>query len=586
VLLRLDHSWKYGLWIILLILTFTLMFYPICLSDQYQLYEPINVFPNLGLFVSLYYAWMPLLMLLLLTSSTSGMISAEMAVLVIMFSLVFWGIWPLATPYGQNEELLFLRHVKSIEQSGRIIMGDPTLTYNDWPGLLLLATFTLNISGLSRISVRTVVMLLNAFLIPFMLFLSYRRLPRIEMYIASLAVVLLVESNPHLSISFFFRPENALGILLFLAIFFLLSRSRDVFPASRREIVMSLTLFLALVATHFISSLIFLVVLTTIYLLYKRTETNIVRFSFVLVAILIVMAWVLYKCFFGFNIVTEILKASIRTTFVEKKTFFYLFSLTSANLGEQVPWWARATRTFWLVFVYIGGGVLAILNLVRFRKLSSNERLYTSVCLAIILSAVALSLAETRGTQVVRYIEFGGFFLAPTILLFLRRLRRYRGVVVLFLAGLLVAFSFPSFLVYHSRISQSTYYSSDFTALDYVSSFHSEPWNATSLYVGGRESYFYFYYVPEANVIVRSTWEVEVGGSQFHWKLLTEFVDSFMKERYLSRTFVILQFSRNWMTGEMHGGLFPPGHPKWKEFMELIDIADKIYDSGIVQFHA
>ena len=217
-------------WGLALLLTAAVLLYP---TDLRLVNAPIQstaIIENLPLFAALYYAWLLTILALLFSKAGPTIDHREKIALVALFVVVFWGFWAIITPGGQSEEPAFLAYASYLDDTGHISLTARNFTYFDFPGLGLFAHAVSNVMNLSHLDARTLIMLSNAALTALLLYCVHRRFADSSAkpftpYL--LAVPLAIQSNMMLSVGFFFRPENAIGLLFLLALLILLAANRD-----------------------------------------------------------------------------------------------------------------------------------------------------------------------------------------------------------------------------------------------------------------------------------------------------------------------------------------------------------------------
>ena len=374
-------------WGVVLALTAAILLYPVHLHLVDSAIQSVDIIDKLPLFAGLYYVWLLAILALLFSTAGPTVDHREKIVLVALFAVVFWGFWEVITPNGQSEEPLFLAYAKYLDDTGHISLTARNFIYFDFPGLSLFAYVVSNVMGLSHLDARDLIMLSNAALTGLFLYHLYRRLADSSarptaLYL--LAAPLVIQSNMMLSVGFFFRPENAIGLLFLMALLILLVANRDesTFFGRWQNSLMAIALFTALTVTHFISSLVFVAVLAGLYLVRAASGRRMATTSTITLFLVLTGAWLMYQAVRTFGNVADSVPYFV-DLLKEGDILFYAFTLGAANAGGDVPLWATAVRLFWIAAIYVSAGLIAILNLTRLRKLGSGERDYTGALLGI-----------------------------------------------------------------------------------------------------------------------------------------------------------------------------------------------------------
>ena len=576
-------------WGLALFLTAVILLYPVHLRLVNVPIQSAAVIDNLPLFAILYYLWLLAVLVLLFSKAGPTVDHREKIALVALFALVFWGFWTVHTPEGQSEEPGFLAYAKYLNDTGRISLGARNFAYFDFPGLALFAHAVSNVMGLVYLDARVLIMLSNAALTVLFLYYLYRRFADssakpITLYL--LAVPLVIQSNMVLSIGFFFRPENAIGLLFLMAILVLLAANRDesTFFGRWQSSLMAIALFAALTVTHFITSLAVIGVLGGLYLVRAASGQRMSTASTIALFLVMTGAWLMYYAVRTFGDVTGMVPVAAHLV-KEGDIFFYAFTLGAANTGGAVPLWATAVRLFWLVTIYVLAALLAVLNLTRLRGMGRGERDFTGALLGIGVMAAIAALVSGSGDQIARYIEYGAFFAVPIVLVFISRAvsRRFSLALVVIPFFLL---SLPTFLAFHGQIALSSYYPEEHRAAEFLRSRYEDAGDDLVLFVGLRDLHLYVYYFPTNTLNATIFGSLKRSDRELLWQDANTLVSGFMFRPGPGpppkNVFILSEaFS---LTYEHLFGVSPED-PRWLEITARLETANTFYDNGMVQMY-
>lgn len=572
-------------WLLLLSLTAALLLYPVQVGLSYSRIQSLDVIGDIPLFGALYYAWLVVLLALLLSKAGNTVNQGEKAALVGLFALVFWGFWVVAAPEGQSEEPGFLAYARFLEDTGHISLDAENLGYFDFPGLGLLAYALGNVVGLSHLDARTALLLFNAVLMAVLIYEGGRRVAGKQAgWLYLLSVPLLVQGSMFLSVSFFFRPEAALALPLFLVLLILLVSGREdsTFFGRWQSSLLGLILFGALMITHFMTALAFIAVLLGVWAVRAMAGTRTTSaWSTILLFAVMTAAWQVYYAVKTFgNIVDSV--PYFLGLLEEGSIFFYAGTLGSANAGPDVPLWASSVRLFWLVALFGLGGLLALLNLTRLRRLGDGERDYTGTVVGVAVMTGMAALVDGTGDQWVRFLEYGSFFVVPLVILFLARKAALRLVPALTLLAF-AALSLPSFLAFHGQATVSAFYPQERGAAEFLARRYAG--EQLAVYTGVRERLFYTYYFPNASFYSSAFGTMSREDVPVLWQDLGYLVDGFTLGGPAGRSSVFVLSEGLLLTYQHTLGILPED-PHWLDLKARLAGTNAFYDNGLVQLYA
>jgi hypothetical protein len=389
----------------------------------------------------------------------------------------------------------------------------------------------------------------------------------------------------NLSGSFIFRPEAVMAHPLLLLIVFLVSMGddgRSLFNYGQGFLA-ALVASAALVVTHFYTSLALLVILSGIHAIRRKGRRDQIQLSFIILLPLLIAAWQLYYATPTFeHAVTYI--SRVRELFLQGKGFFYAQTLLVANAGADVPFWASATRLFWLFAIYAFGGMLALSNLLRLRRLTRDECVWTGGTLGIAVLTVILALLTGTGDQLARYLQWGTFFAVPLVLLFASRALSTRLATAVVCVPLFVL-SLPSFLAFHGNESTRRFYSQERSAAEFLEGLYSGADSGLSLFSGLRGRSYYVYYLPNANFHSSIDAVLSRGDASVVWKDLELLVARFAGRDPGLNPRSVFVFDEVFPQTYYHLLGISPSDPGWEIMKARLATTNAFYDDGMVQLY-
>ena len=199
---------RFALWLLLVVLTATILVFPTHLTLEYTSIQSTRIFSNLPFFAILFCVWLAVLFFLLFSRSGKGEHDWEKLALVCIFSAVFLGFWTIITHKGLYDEGIYnAAHVKYMNEVGKIPLGNKVLGYYDFPGLHLIGSFVSQITGLDVISAVSAIVFFQALLLTALLYVLFKRWLN-DHPVAPLATLLVIQGNISLDKLNFFHPRN------------------------------------------------------------------------------------------------------------------------------------------------------------------------------------------------------------------------------------------------------------------------------------------------------------------------------------------------------------------------------------------
>lgn len=588
-LLHMGGILRVLVWILALSLTAAILLYPVHMRLVTAPIQSTAIIDNLPLFAALYYLWLLALLVLLFSKAGPTVDHREKIAVVALFVLVFWGFWTINTPDGQSEEPSFLAYAKYLDDTARINLNAQNFLYFDFPGTALFAHAVSNVVGASYLGARTLIMLSNAGLTALFLYCLYRRLAAssakpITLYL--LATPLVIQSNMMLSVGFFFRPENAIGLLFLMALLILLAANRDesTFFGRWQHSLTAILLFAALAVTHFITSLVFIVILGGLYLMRAANGRRMAAVSTIPLFLVMTSAWLLYYASRTFETVGD--SVSYFADLAKGgDLLFYAFTLGTANAGGDVPLWATAVRLFWIAAIYVLAAFLAARNLTRLRGLERDQREYAGVLLGIGMLTVMVALVNGTGDQIARYIEYGSYFAVPIVLTFIARAVSWRLGLALVVIPFFVL-SLPTFLAFHSQIAVNAYYPQEHHAARFLKSQQGDADEDLALFTGVRDRHLYLFYFPSGEFYSSVFSILKRSERELLWQDTGNLVSTFIAQSpdvpQGKRVFV---FSQGFQMTYQHLNGVSPEDVEWLRVKAQLATTNAFYDNGQVQMY-
>ena len=537
-------------------------------------YEPVqslNIFRNLPLFAAVYVVWLSLL--LFLVWRVRGF--WEAAVLVSSFALVHVGTVVLATHYGAGEDWIKGADSVQIQQTGNLDFRG----YSDFPGMAIVGMFIASVTDVELLTLRTPLLLIWLVALSTLLLVGYFRLLR-SVNLAALAVLLAIQSN--LILARFYLHPATMGVLLVIALLcFLLGRERPLTPGERLILILFMV---GLTITHFVSSVIGVLIIAGYYLEQRwRRRPEVVSQETITLGLVLVAAWGVYWTSQTFpSLVGYFPKVDDR--FRQGIAFLWFQRVTRAN-SEGLPLWVTGLQSFWWVAIYLAGGVLALRSLLLRRRRSVLAPGYAGAYVLITAALVVGSIVSPGGYDFYRLIVYGSFLAAPLVVHFLLAGSRAK-ILPLAVSGAFLVFSFPTLLAHNTAIGQQSTHPSEIAAAKFLSRAVAGKENVTRLFGGSfgpdRVEYYAPGLIPNAvGFPVEGTEIVNLEEGRAIWRShLEDFVDEADQGR--DAMFV---FDYQDVVYWRHLFRLPEDDPLWSQVTQSLSRADLFFDAGRVQFY-
>lgn len=559
------------LWLFIPLLTTSLLLLVKPAPWGYEPVQSLHIFRNLPLFAALYFVWLSLLLFLLWR--VRGF--CEAAVLVSSFALVHVGTIVLATHYGASQDWLKGADPVQIQQTGNLDFRG----YSDFPALAIVGALLATVTDVDMLTLRTPLLLIWLVALSTLLLVGYSRLLK-SLPLAALAVLLAIQSN--LMLARFYLHPAYMGVLLVVALLgFLLEREH---PLTPRERLMLILFVVGLTVTHFVSSVVGVLIIAGYYLERRwRRQPEIVSQVTVTLGLVLVAAWAIYWTTQTFPSLVGYLP-KIDERFRQGVAFFYVQRVTRANT-EGLPSWVTALQTFWWVAVYLGGGVLALRGLLLRRRLSMAAPSYGAAYVLLVAAVVVGSVVSPGGYNFYRLIVYGSFLAAPLVVHFLLAGSRAK-ILPLAVSGAFLVLSFPTLLAHNTAIGQQSTHPSEVAAAKFLSRGVAGKENVTRLFGGyfgpDRVNYYAPGLIPNNVLFPKQGADiVDVEEGKALWG---SYVEAFVHEADRGRDAVFV-FDYQDVVFWRHLFRLPENDPLWSEVRQGLSQADLFYDAGRVQFY-
>ncbi len=585
---RLDTRNRVLLWILLLLITASLLSFPVRLVCEYRPIQAPYIFENLPLFVGLFCTWMVVLLVLAMSKRDDANRSdGENVALAAAFGLVVWGLWVAITPYGSYADDLYNQaHVRWLMQEGTIPIGHKNLEYFDYPGLHLLVSAMSQISGLGVAASRTFFLLTNSLAFSALLYLYLERILR-NQRLAFLGVLLIATGNIVLVEKMRVFTPGALGFTLLAGFLLVLTKSEHrVPPRAMPETLVMVTLFAAIVISYFANS--FLVPLALMGILILQTmaqdDARTPVFSLVSLFVILVLAWAVYWTYHTFNSLTRFLP-EMKVQILSGGFLETALKLGASNVGGSLPPWASVTHL--AVWGILGlSTIVGLTSLLRVKTLSPPERAMTGALLGVIALFAIGTLGTEGGYQFVRFLMYAPLFAIPAALLFLARSHVPRVGVLAILSILTLVLALPSFLSSVNTVSTDALYASDIAGGTFLES-HSTH-NGASHAVYGTcidSAALARYYVPDAAIKRVPEMVLYEPTQAAVWDKVNEFLAEFVEpdDGFAQQKLFIM--NEKSAVPYRHIAGIPLDDPNWGRVNKLLAAEDRVYDNGHVEMY-
>ncbi len=436
------------LWILLGLLSTTLLLFPVQHVNEYTSIQAPNLFEKLPLFGFIFCTWMLTLILLVFFKNDKGnRIDCENLILATIFGLVFLGFWVIITPHGSFADGIFnMGHVNWLVNEGGIATEHHNLFYFDYPGMHLLSCCISQMSGMDVFEVRTVFLLINIVLFSALTYLFFTKILKSNRF-AFLCVLLLMMGSVFLVKKMHIFTPGAWGYTLFIAVLVILvTTGSKFFGAKVADRVLVLILFAAMVVSYFASPLLVPLVLVGIFVVQTAAGDNKSRISSLTISLflLMVVGWGTFWTWKIYGNLTVFLPDAWESLKSGEFTSIPL-TLAKSNVGSSLPLWATLTRLFWWILLGFST-FIGLYKLVRVKRLGWIEKIIIGGLIGVIILTLIGVFGTHGGQQFTRFLLYAPIFSFPVLLMFLSESGRGRRIGSTLLIVLVFALGLPTFL--------------------------------------------------------------------------------------------------------------------------------------------
>ena len=579
---------RLGFWILLLLLTATILIFPVNLRYEYHAIESLYVFGDkLPLFVILYCLWLAVLLILLFTRGQNS--DWQRIILLSIFVMVFWGFWAINTPAGNYcDELWNMGHVKYLQEMGHMASLPSHFGYFQFPTLHLFVFSICEICGVDIFTARILFLMFSSIALAVLSYVLFGILLK-DSRMTALATLLM---GGGFLASQEFWPGNPSLLLLILILVLLFQRQ----TTSKTFILIVMLASFTISYLPAAACLIF--ILVAIYLLQAVAKIN--NFSWVTIALYVVffLTWEIYHATHFFYGLTQFIPDFLESFVNPLGRLFSGYSgLVAPNTAQGVPLWATLTRFYWVALVIGLGTVVGLWKLIKARRLNHRDALEVGGLLGAIVFFVVCFLAIFRVDNGLRSLRYLPLFTIPLMLNFLSRsdqnrpapetMKKHRSnkfsggitrlggwlqkYVVAILIILFYVSSLPIFLVDKAYICSNAIYPYESSAGEFLeSTFYDERLN---LYSEEFTALSYTYYCLEANIqgIVTGRNEADLVSD------MNRFISDFQNLSNRTSVFVL---SERFRQPFHQSAIFDIDDPAWREITDKLAKNDRIYDNG------
>ncbi len=568
------------LWAVLLVLSATILLFPVNITLDASPVQSLNIFANFPLFAALFLTWMGTLLFLLFWKARGGNDWEKLA-LVCIFALVFVDFWAIKTFYDQGgDSLSQLALIPYLQDMGRL--PDIPVDYFEWPGMFLFTNFFSQATGLEPFGAAYLLRISAPVLSVALLFRIYVG-SRMNVKFAAVAVLLAMVAVTGFRTSF--RPDLLAYVYLFG---FLVVLAKSEYGRLLRfpHVLMMMIFMAALVMTYFMHAAALFFVLLGIYVTQRLGRKKPMPFTIVLLSLIAIVAWQMYWTVASFHNM-----ASYLPSVIDRILSFDIFSTlrgsVSSALGTEVPLWTIFTRYAKWMVLYGFGTLLALSGLVRLRRLSPQQIAAVGAVMGLGGLTVLATMLSMKGSQFYRYFMYAFAFLAPLVVGFcLNRSKGWqRNTAITLLLGFIFALSFPSLLSTGGSISVHNVSPQEVAAGEFMQERYGtgnglDAYN--NLHYAGSD--IARYYIPNA---------VPYGPNDYTWltneELLFEDMDRLLREYRRSGPDSIFIFAERSSLLWYNVLRVQPDDPRWQEIKGQLageDNGNIIFSNDYVRIYA
>jgi hypothetical protein len=583
---------RQALWLLFFALTAALMTYPTHLRLRYEAVQSLSGLEHVPLFAGLYLSWLLLLVVLLLSDGKSRL--WKKAVLVGLFALVFLGFWLLAEPntalrYDGVGNAAYVQYLFRYPGAG-LSVDHPNLSYFNFPGMHLFALAVVEATGLEVVQSVAAALAAHLLLVSLLVYLLLLRVLGHSTW-AALGALLTIQGNIMLARYSFYPGFWALPFaLVFLLLLLAHPPGRALFDTWAGRLL-AVTVLGATTITHLVTGLLLFTVLAGVYVVRSWRKLGggsraVSVLGFTMATFLVIrLSWDVYWASHFLEQVTKVTEAVIDNILENGVTvYFYSFNRSASYIGERVPVWAVAVRSFWWVTVYGAGLLLGLARVVRVKSLGLSDELMAGGLLGVVGLSGLVTLLSPGGSEFYRFLFYGAFFTVPIALLHVVRLpASARRLALKVTVSLFFALSFPTFLAHNNLVGVSTYYLAELEAGRFLKETSGRNGSGLIVFNDPNENGVLFFSIPDASFVTTPQGS-ELRGKDDFWKAVNKHVHAFtVFDAGAANRNAVFYLSQRRITLAEHLFGAQPQDPEWKELQDNLAVTNKVYENGTVQ---
>lgn len=576
------------LWVLLLVLAATILVYPVRLTCEYRSIQAPYIFDNPALFTALFTFWLAVL-LVLATSKPSepDEMDWEKLALACVFGVVFWGFWVVITPNGSYADDIYNQaHVKWLVQTGTIPAGHQNLEYFDFPGMHLYSCAVSEVCGLGIGASRTLVLLADSILLCALLYMLSHRILKSHL-LALLSVMLIVTGDIVLTDKMHIFTPGGFAFPLLVGLLVSLTGSHTgLFGTALPGRLVVLVIFTAMVISYFPSSLLLPLILLGVFVVQAMARDKVREPTLATISLFAVLAiaWAVYWTWHMFHLRAEFM-SKITDQILSGGVLEAALSLRMSNTGGSLPLWATAARfASWII---IGlGTVLALLGLLRVKRLSQSEKMIAGALLGIILFTFISIVGTEGGYQFSRFLLYAPLFAVPAALLYATRRDRHRKVALVLVMVVVFVVSLPSFLSSVNTVSTDAIYQTDMAAGSLLGSRCAEKGATTIVFcIQWDSAALVLPYIPDSTIKRVRENVLYAHNKDEVWdevaRVVADFADPDIGPSQ-QKLFIMNDKSK---VPYQHLVGIPPDDPGWYEMEASLANSSRVYSSGYLEMY-
>ncbi len=572
-------------WPLLILLTLSLLLFPVHFTLEYQAIQSVSAIPRVSLFATLYVIWVAVFWIILFGARQRA--RWEYPALAVIFMLIFIGFWFVKSP---NMAMRYdgIVHVAGVrlmlEKPGVLIpTATPNFVYSNFPGMNLVPMILALITDVGPLEATAIALVFHLVIVTSLLYAYLVNLIR-HAPLAVLATLLIVQGNIMLGRYGFYPTFWALVFLL--PVLLLICKRTP----KKSGTAMTVVMFLAVAAvTHVVTSLLLFFLFAVLYLIRRWRLSSASETLRTTNVVLIALSAVLplgWQAFYGipfFEGLTRLAESWLRELSLNNALAF-LFAFANRYGGPALPLWVTGVRYFWITVVLAAGAVLGVRSLFSVRRLDGQDHMLVSGLVAVVMFTALLTLLSPGGSEFYRVILYGPFFTVPILLRYLARLPSLARLIAWrVLAVCLFALSLPTFYAHNNLVSGSVFYPAEINAGQLMGRIGDGTSDKPRIYVDSSEEGVTSFSVPNASfrIIVDPPLLKNRDGVS---KALQSAIESFFGSNPGGHVFFYL--SKRRLLAAEHYLQISPSDPLWTKVKRTLAEADLIYDNEVVTVFA